>query len=411
MSKSASVVAALVLSLIGASPFEPRGVFRAASAAAAAPMRLAAATKLWAPKKSKPKSDDDDDSDTSKKEDEVLKPRTSPPPPSRSATPASSRSSKPAAAPRARRPIKMDPDAAAEDADEDSGDDDDDEDQPKVVKRRKKAAEEEEEEDEEEDVPLPSLPVIRPRLVSFETGVAAIGRSFHYNTPLQRDHAFPRMGYALSLEAFPLLRAPPGFYRHLGLGVTFERQSGSIDLVQAGNGSTSSYGLTQSRWGIDLRYFFAIGPHVVLVPAVGYGQSDADDAIPTAMAPMPSGCLVTNALPCVADANPAYLTVDFHLRVAATPALSLSLVPGYMLGVGVGKGAGQISSAEATASVQGFHVDVGASFLLKDWLALQATIPIREYMYTLTPTMTAATYRSANDLYYGLLAGVAVLAP
>jgi hypothetical protein len=114
----------------------------------------------------------------------------------------------------------------------------------------------------------------------------------------------------------------------------------------------------------------------------------------------------------VADAAPSYLTLDLHIRVAVSPILAFSLVGGYLAGLGVASGDGQLSSSEATAKMQGFHVDVGARLLIKDWFAVEAQVPYRRYAYALTPVAnSSATYHAAVDSYYGLVAGVALLSP
>lgn len=393
---SACVAAAMVLSLAGPSPFEPGS---AVHRSGTAPVRLAAA-KLWAPKKSKPKASDDaaEERKEERREEELLKPRNP----------------QPASAPaRPRRRVKTDADAAAtaeDDSAEESEDDeaDEDEDKPRIKRRRRVA--DDDEEDDDEDVPLPSLPPILPRLGVLTVAASALGRSFHYDTPLQGDSALGRMGYTISLEAFPLLRTPPGFHRRIGIGGTFEHETGTASLLNGTDGTTVSYPLTQSRWGFDFRYFFPIGPKVLLLPALGYGHADADLGARTGT--LPSGCLASNTRPCVADAAPSYLTADLHLRVAVSPLLAFSIVAGYALGVGVASGDGQISSSEATAKMQGFHVDVGGRFLIKDWFAVEATLPYRRFAYTLTPVPnSSATYRGAVDSYYGLIAGVALLSP
>jgi hypothetical protein len=404
---SASVAVAMVLSLTGTSPFEPGLVAR--PPAGAAVVRLAAGAKLWAPKKSKPKSDDDEE--TAKKEEELLNPHSARPAsaarPAAAPRPASAQ--RPAAgAVRQRRPIKMDEASNDEEDDEDDQGDDDEDDKPKVAKRRKKIVEEEE--DEDEDVPLPSLPVVRPRLVGLEAGPTMMVRSFHYNTPLQGDN-HTRFGYQFALEAFPLLRTPPGFYRRIGLGIVYEAVSGTAGILNTNTGLASTANVSMGRWGFDLRYALTFGARLVVVPALGYGKASANLDRPMTM--LPSACLVTNADPCFASVNPSYLSMDLHIRVAATPLLSFSLVGGYLLGLGVQSGAGQISSSEATASMSGFHVDVGASLLAySEWLAVTAQVPIRQYNYSLAPTAgSAVTYRSATDTNYGLILGLSALAP
>jgi hypothetical protein len=299
-----------------------------------------------------------------------------------------------------------------DDDDEEGGDDDDEGDKPKVVKRRKKIVEEDE--DEEEDVPLPSLPVVRPRLAGLEVGPAMMVRSFHYNTPLQGDN-HTRFGYQFAFESFPLLRTPPGFHRRIGIGAEYEVESGDAGVVQMSSGLTQSYPVSTGHWGVNLRYVITPGARLVLVPAIGYGNTSANVAQrpAPAMTPPPSMCNTDAAYPCFANVNASYLSFDLHIRVAATPELSFSLVGGYLQGLSVQSGVGQISSSEATAKMSGFHVDIGASLLAySDWLSVTAQVPIRQYGYSLAPTMgSAVTYRSATDTNYGLILGLSALAP
>jgi hypothetical protein len=408
---SASVAIVMALSLAGPSPSDTGGASRQT---AAAPLRLAAA-KLWAPKKSKPKSDDDDD--TAQKEEELLKPQKAKPGP-RSA-PAPRPAPRPAAATtsRPRHRIKMD-ESASEDEDDDddsAGDDDDDEDHPKITKRRNRVVEEEEEDEDEEILPLPSVAVLRPRLVGLEVGTAVMGRSFHYNTPGQVDNKV-RLGYQFALEAFPLLMVPSNFFRRIGIGASYEAESGDAS-VSLPNGTTSSLPASMGRWGFDIRYVITPHARFTLVPAIGYGSSTAKVDIPASLQSMtmglPSMCTTDVAFPCLATANPYYMTFDVHARFAATPEIGLELAAGLMLGVGVQKGPGQISTAEATPSMWGYHVDVGGSLLVyREWLAVTALVPIRRYAYSFTiPAGSAANYRTAGDTNYGLLLGVAALGP
>jgi len=413
MINSASVAIALVLSLAGPSPFETGAL---SGSTAAAPLRLAAG-KLWAPKKSKPKSDDDDD--TSQKEEELLKPQKTKAAPQRSA-PAQRPAPRPATGTttRARHRIKMDDSAGEEEDDTDSEGDDEEEDRPKITKRRKRVAEEEEEDDDDEDeeiLPLPSVAVVLPRLVGLEVGTAVMDRRFHFNTPGQVDNHV-RFGYQFALEAFPLLRVPSNFWRRLGLGAYYEAESGDASVVRP-DGTTSSLSASMTRWGFDARYVITPHARVTLVPAVGYGSSAAKVDIPSSLMMMtmglPSNCTTDVSFPCMATANPYYMTIDLHVRFAATPELGLELAGGYMLGVGITHGPGQISTSEATASMQGYHVDIGANMLVyRDWLALSAQIPIRYHGYSFSvPAGSAAAYRSASDTSYGVLLGLAALGP
>ena len=397
VANSVSVAVAMVLStaLYGAAPAAASGTARPlapSTARTTASTTEIAAAGLWAPKKSKPKPKHSEDD--SAKEEELLRSRNAP------RAPAS----------RSRARIKMEDsgESASEESEEEEEEEEEEEDRPKR-KRKRVVEEEEDEEEEEEDVPLPSLPVIRPRLAAGFLGAGVASRSFKYDTPLQGDSGY-RMGVSLALELYPLLRTPPGGHRRIGVGFNYAKQSGTAGRFDMATGSTLTYPVDQSHWGFDLRYFFVFGPHVVLAPAAGYGRVSADLGRRTPVG-MPSACLLTNADPCFADLNASYASFDLHLRIAATPTLGFSLVAGYLLGLGVKTGADQISSPEASATLAGFHADVGASLLIKEWFAVQATIPIRRYAYKLAPLNTTATYHGATDLYWGVIAGLAFLAP
>ena len=378
---SATVAAALVLNPASTSPLTPGTARRGASA----PKRIELAAGLWAPpKKSKPKSAKDDGE---AQEEDLLKPRK----------PAAA---DPAAKPAKRRPIKMD--ESAEEDDSDEGDDEDDEDKPKVVKKRKRVVEEEQEVDE----PLSLQPSVIPRMVNFELGPTALGRSFGYNvTTEQGDHGF-RYGYQFGVESFPFVSQMSGWHRTLGIGAYFEKEYGNATRTQP-TGMFSGYPINHGRWGLDVRYGIPAGEWVVIMPAVGYSRTGVDLERMTSVAP--SACTTTTMDPCFGDIKSQYLTADLHIRVGVSPRLALSLVGGYLLGLGVSKGADQIT-AEASASTSGFHVDTGASMLIGDYFAVTATVPFRRYAYAFSPMSGAAfTAKSAVDVYYGLIAGFAVM--
>jgi hypothetical protein len=383
----AAVAIALSVTLFGAAP-AVAGMDSTARElpSAAAATKLAAG--LWAPKKAaKPKSRPSEDD--SAREEELLRSKSAPPA-------------------RQRRRIKMENGADSASEDEEEEEEEEDEDRPRK-KRRKVSEEEEEDDEEEEDVPLPSLPVIRPRLATGFLAGGVANRNFKYNTPLQGDSGY-RMGYSFAAELYPLLLTPPGKHRAIGVGFHFDRQSGTAGRYDMATGSTITYPVKQTQWGFDVRYFFAIGPRVVLAPAVGYGRVGADLGRRTPVG-MPSSCLLTNADPCFADLNAAYVPIDLHIRIAASETLGFSVAGGYLLGLGVQTGADQISSMEASATVSGFHANVSAHLLIKEWFALQATIPVRRYAYKLSPLNTVATYSGATDTYWGVIAGVVFLAP
>jgi len=382
-------VVAMVLSFVSATPVETRPAPRGGTDSSASAPSLKIAAGLWAPKKAaKPRPPRDD---TEAREEELLKAR----PPAGGDGASRGR----------RRPIKMDD--SAEEGDEEGaeeGDEEDEEDRPKVVKRRKRVVEEEEEEAE----PIASQPAIIPRLISFGIGGAMMRRSFAYDAGNQQGDKGTRLGYALALESFPLVTQEAGWYRTLGIGIQYEKQYGDATYNEPMTGMFNGYNFSQSRLAFDARYAIPAGEWVIVMPAVGYGRvgADLERMTPT----MPSMCGATSTEPCFADVVATYLSMDLHIRVAFTPTFAMSLAGGYLLGIAVGKGSDQITAEVPGGSMKGFHVDLGASALITDWLAVQATIPIRRYSIALDAPMGAAfMYRGATDMYYGLIAGVAVM--
>jgi len=382
---SATVVAAFALNLASADPFAARTARREPSAPAASQSQMKLAAGLWAPKKSKPKAKDDD-----AQEEELLKPRK----------PAGDSASKS----KQRRPIKMDGSTEEGGDDEaDEGGDDDDEDRPKVTKRRKRVSEEEEDEEAE---PIASQPSVIPRAVNFELGPAIMRRTFAYSQATEQGDKGFRLGYQFALETFPLVSQPSGWYRTLGVGAYYEKEYGDSTRDQP-SGVFMGAAVNHSRWGFDARYAIPAGEWVVVMPALGYGRigADLERMTPT----MPSMCTSTNPDPCFGDIKAAYLAADLHLRVGISPRMALSLSGGYLQGLGVARGADQIT-AEASASLKGFHVELGASMLIGDRFAISAAIPFRRYAFNFdAPSGGAFTAKSATDMYYGLIGGFAVM--
>jgi hypothetical protein len=384
---SATVVAALALVLASASPLEARTAARGTvtSTAAAAPTRVGG---LWAPKKTsrpRPPKDDDD-----AREEELLRPKS---------TPAGGE-----VGAKKRRPIKMDASEDEESDDEAEEGDEEDEDQPRVTKRRKRVVEEEEDEGPD---PLTSQPSVIPRLINFGVGMAGMRRSFAYTTATQQGDKGVRFGYQLALESYPFVTQPNGAWRTIGIAAFYEKEYGDATWNSPMSGQFVGYGFNQSRWGFDARWAIPAGEWVVIAPALGYGRMGADlqRMTPTA----PSSCGSTSMEPCFADINASYLSADVHLRFGLTPTFALSLSGGYLLGLGVQRGMDQIA-AEATATMRGFHVDAGAQMLVGEWFAIQATVPFRRYAFAFdAPAGSSVMYRGATDMYYGLIAGVAVL--
>jgi hypothetical protein len=390
----ASFSVVVALSLPGALPPVPRG---GPPGAVAARVRLAA-VKLWAPKKAKAKTDED----YAKEEELLLKlPHVT----KATQITRSAPGARPApAAAASRHGVKME--EAANDGAE-TNDEQDDDGEVATVRRPRRGFEDE----GDDEVPIPSLPAVRPRLIAFEAGPAMVVRTLHYDAALQGE-SHTRFGVQLALESFPLLRTPEGFHRFIGIGASYEAESGNAGIIQ-GDGSTRSYPVGMSRFGVDLRYALPFGPRWVVVPSFGYGRASANlNDVPASMVVTPSACTQSTPYPCFASASPSYLSIDVSARAAVLPTLSVSLAAGYLAGLGVQSGTGQISSSEAKATVAGFHIDMGASLIAYgDWLAVTAQIPIRFYSYSFTPTTGAATYHSASDTNYGFVVGLAALAP
>jgi len=380
---SAIVLLAAILNVAGVSSSAKD---RVPSVVITAPVKIAAPAKLWKAKKSKPRRAPRHVIDE-REEQEPQRP--------------------PSSRPRARSEDEAEEGEGQEDKAEEEEEEEEEEEKP-VPKRAKKKVVEEDDEDEDEAEPLASLPSIVPRLVTFGVGGSVFRRSFAYSSNLQGDTDLPRFGYRLALEAYPLLRLP-GALRMLGLGVWYEKEYGNAGASQT-DGSTISFPVSHGRWGFDLRYAFALGERVVLAPALGFGKTTADLGRNMPIAPLMCTATPASTPPCFGDVNASHLVVDIHLRIAATPTLALSLAGGYLPGLGVGRGTGGIA-AMADASMTGFHAELGANLMLNDILALQASIPYWRYGYTFTTPAGGMPTPGAKDQYYGLVVGIAVMAP
>ena len=94
------------------------------------------------------------------------------------------------------------------------------------------------------------------------------------------------------------------------------------------------------------------------MPALGYGNMSADLK---RMSPLsPSSCLTAETAPCFADIKTSYVSADFHVRVAASEALGLSLSGGVPARPRRRQRIDRIS-AQAPAEMKGFHVEAGAA--------------------------------------------------
>jgi hypothetical protein len=291
----------------------------------------------------------------------------------------------------------------------------------RMVKHEPQEAQEDDEEEEEEaekengdqEQTPASFPVILPRLISFHAGVAAIGRSFEYNTPLQRETTFPRIGLALSFEAFPLIRTSRDWWARIGVGAAFSKEIGMAALVQQNNGVTNGasvgFPVVQQRWSFDLRYALALGSRVLLVPAVGMGFNSFDLQNRTPTAPSMCANVAATAVPCLADVDTSYLEGDVHLRASVLPQIGVSLTAGYFIGIKVGKGVGQIGQ-ERNAILSGLHAEPAANVMVTDWMAIRMAVPFIRYAYQFGGGTTGA-YSSATETYYGATVGAIVFVP
>jgi hypothetical protein len=253
-------------------------------------------------------------------------------------------------------------------------------------------------EDEQAAAP-PSLPSVAPRLISVAMGASLVGRSFSFDAPLQRESAFPRPGLVASIETYPLLRTRT-WVSTLGLGASFERDIGSASVTQADGGSLS-YPVSQQRWAVDVRYALALGTRVVLVPLAGYGRQ-AYDVRRRVEATAPSACAGTSTAVCLPDASLSHLTLGGSVRVALTDDIGLSVDGAFLPALDVGSRLG----SEAPASARGYAVELGAAWMLLDWLSLRAALPLQHHGYSWSSP--AVMYRSASETYYGLVVGAAV---
>jgi hypothetical protein len=296
---------------------------------------------------------------------------------------------------------------AAEDAEEEetAGDreeeDDAEEDKPrsKRVTSKRRASRDGEEEDEGDDTetPIASRPAVVPRLISFGLGGSAFGRRFSFNTPLQKESTFPRPGFAASLESYPLIRAGSGWLSTLGIGADLAMEFGSAALQQAGGGPTVSFPVTERRYAFDVRYAVTVGDRVVIVPAIGLGNSTFD--LKTNVPIPPSSCSAAmNTQPCIPGVRATYLMAGAHLRIAASDDIALSLSAGYQLGLAVGRGRGQVGS-ERTPAMSGLQFELGMNWMLKDWLGFRLAIPFIRHSFTFSGG--TATYTSASETYFG----------
>jgi hypothetical protein len=251
-----------------------------------------------------------------------------------------------------------------------------------------------------------SMPAVAPRLLSAEVGAALMGRRFGFDAPLQGEQAFPRGGVVVAVESFPLAaidRLRGSWLAGLGVGASFARELASAAVAQA-DGGTLSYHASEGRWSTDLRYAVPLGRRFVIVPLAGYGRASFDVQRRTTVAP--SMCPSTSTQVCFPGVSLSHLTFGFDARAALTPSFALSLGAALLPSFGVGRGPGQIGAESDTTAI-GYSAELGATYLLLDWLALRAAVPVVHYGYSFgAPTLS---YGSASETIYGLVIGATVM--
>ena len=255
----------------------------------------------------------------------------------------------------------------------------------------------------EADAAFTSLPVVIPRVFSFQGGGTLMGRSFRFNVPLQQESSFPRAGYLAGLELYPLLLLSEGWYRAFGVVASYEAEViGQASVAQA-NGSSSNTPVKQARWVIETRYVLPVGDRLALAPAVGLEGSSF--TLSTNAPIMASSCTTTQTVACVPDTESLYFSLGLHMRVAVTSSLGLSLDGAYLLSLSIKNRPANEIGYEARTSASGIDVEVGVIYMLTDWLAVRLGAPIRRYTYAFH-TPPASPYQSATETYYGANASV-----
>ena len=161
------------------------------------------------------------------------------------------------------------------------------------------------------------------------------------------------------------------------------------------------------RWSVDARYAYAAGERWVLVPRVGFGHSGYDVQRKTETTP-PSMCTANATSVCLPDVTFSHFVLGAEARVAFTPAFGMWLGAAFLPAFGVGRAPGQLGVENAPASSIGFGGSLGATWQLGEWLALQASIPVSRTNFVIDGPNNA--YRSASEMYYGLVVGAVVSA-
>jgi len=264
--------------------------------------------------------------------------------------------------------------------------------------------------DEEDDAtpyaaPAATPPVIVPREFTLMLGGAMMGRSFHFDIPLQRESSFPRIGYVAAIETYPLKLLGPGWTDGFGFAASYAAEVIGKASVSQTDGTSSSTSVKQSRWNLDLRYAFELGGFVVLAPDVGLASSSF--TLSTDMPMMASQCPTTSATVCIPNTDVLLLQTGVHLRFALARELAVTLDGAFLQALSVkNKPLNQIGY-EAGTSANGFSAALGGTYMLTDFLAVHGEIPFTRLTYSFhNPPPTP--YKSASETYYGFSVVLAV---
>lgn len=254
--------------------------------------------------------------------------------------------------------------------------------------------------------PAATQPVIVPRAFTLMLGATVMGRSFHFDAPLQRESSFPRIGYLAAIETYPLkLLVGPGWTDGFGFAASYATEViGKASVSQAG-GMSNSTSVKQSRWNLDLRYAFELGGFAVVAPDLGLTSSSF--SLDTSAPVMASQCAPTSAAACIPDTDVLLVQMGVHARFAVVRELAITLDGAYLQALSVkNKPLNQIGY-EAGTSASGFSAGAGATYMLTDFLAVHGEIPFTRLSYSFhNPPNTP--YKSATETYYGLNVGLAV---
>lgn len=275
---------------------------------------------------------------------------------------------------------------------------------------------EDEGDDTDEGAPFASLPSIVPRVFTLGLGATLMGRNFQFGAPamLQHESSFPRLGFMLDLETFPLLLMSAGWWRQIGLGAFYASEpSGEASVTDPMSGASVNTAVKQARWGIDLRMAIPLGERLVVTPRLGVEAYSF--TLSTKMPIRASECTSTMTMACLPDTGVQTLAIGGVARIGAGRDLGFSVAGAYLFGLGVTNRPVNQIGYEIATSVTGFALEGGAAWRLTNWIAIRALVPVTRLGYVFhpstsppTPTPAAVTYRSATELLYGLSVGVTV---